>query len=145
MSTATHRRDRRTVDSNIQLREARDGSGLEVSGTAIVYSTWTDLGGAMERISPGAATEALRNAPGLLLVHGHDVNAPLARRGKGLTVWEDATGVHFCGSLANTTAGRDIAELIRAGIIEGCSFAFTIGLEDSEYRDDREWFTVRKI
>ena len=99
----------------------------------------------MERIAKGAARDALAKAPDLLLVWGHDVNEPLARRGKGLEVGEDAKGVWFRGEVANTGRGRDAIELIRAGVCEGCSFAFTPGEEDVEYRDGRDWFSVTQI
>jgi HK97 family phage prohead protease len=122
--------ERRAVAAgSLELRSA-PGSPGRIVGTAIVYETRTmigdDAGGFYELIGRGAATRALARETGLLLLWGHDRNEPLARRGRNLTVWEDDRGVHFEATLPDTSRGRDVAELVRAGIVSGCSFAFSI-------------------
>lgn len=134
-----------SAPGRIEVRET--STGLRVEGTAIVFGAWSDIGPFMERVQVGAADDALRKAGDLLLVWNHETSSPLARRGRGLTVWADARGVHFRGELANTTAGRDAVELIRAGVCEGCSFAFTVAKDGElvEYRDGREWRTITRM
>ena len=45
--------------------------------------------------------------------------------------------------LANTTAGRDLYELVKSGVIDRMSFAFTI--KDEHYDQSTHTWTVRKI
>jgi HK97 family phage prohead protease len=52
-------------------------------------------------------------------------------------------GVYIRAELANTTAGRDLYELVKRGDIDKMSFAFTIK-EESYDKEERTW-TVHKV
>lgn len=52
-------------------------------------------------------------------------------------------GLYFTARLANTTQSRDLYELVRSGIINKMSFAFTVQ-EESYDKQAHKW-TVRKI
>ena len=57
-------------------------------------------------------------------------------RSKTLVVTPDANGLSIRANLAQTSAGKDLFELIKRGDIDKMSFAFAV-LEDSYNRDTR--------
>jgi HK97 family phage prohead protease len=61
------------------------------------------------------------------LLWNHDSGEPLASvRGGTLKLVEDAHGLKVQARLANTTRGRDVAELIRSKTIDSMSFGFSV-------------------
>lgn len=149
-SGATAAPPRRAHRSDIELRTSKTSDGkLRVSGQAIVFNKWSDVGPFMERILPTALDDAEGLDDRLLLLWSHDSATPLARIGAGLTIQKTATGLNFDAVLANTGAARDVHELVRSGVSKGCSFAFSLPAlgagERSEWREGREWVTVTKI
>jgi HK97 family phage prohead protease len=61
----------------------------------------------------------------------HDAGEPLASvRGGTLRLVEDEIGLRVEATLANTTRGRDVAELIRSKTIDSMSFGFSV-IKDS--------------
>ncbi|HZS25368.1 MAG TPA: HK97 family phage prohead protease [Gaiellaceae bacterium] len=149
MTATAARAERRTLIAPAQLtvhRSRAAGGPTKVRGTAVVFNAWTELlPGVFERVAPGALDGALAAAPDLLLCWSHDAGEPLARRGKGMTVRSDARGLHFEAELADTQRARDVEALIDAGVLDGCSFAFTIADEDVEQRSDGTYFTVNAV
>ncbi len=112
---------------NLEIRSAPNGGPGILSGWAVVYDEPSvDLGGFVEVVRRGAFTESLKENP--------DVSARVQHKG-GLTtigrttndtlrLRDEEKGLHYEVSLPNTTAGRDIAELVRAGYIDKSSFGF---------------------
>lgn len=136
---------RASMPGALSIRSKAGTAGV-LAGTPIVFDSWTKLAeGVMERLAPGSCDLALAAAPDLPLVFGHDMNAPLARRGRNMSVFADARGVHFRAELPDTSLGRDLAELVRVGIIAGGSFAFTIAREASQERDGALWFSILEV
>jgi len=140
----------RAAPAPLQLRE-EPGGALVVSGTAVVFNSWISLaGGAMERLLPGSADRALAEASDLFLAWNHDYGEPLARRGSasepgGLDAWTDERGLHFRARLADTTRGRDVAELLRTGVVRAMSFGFRIGQEDVDEHSGKVWYSIREL
>ena len=79
------------------------------------------------------------------LKYNHSDNIMAMARTKNNTLQIDVRddGVYIKAELANTTAGRDLYELVKRGDIDKMSFAFTIR-EESYDKEERTW-TVRKI
>ncbi len=75
--------------------------------------------------------------------HNDTVMAMARTKNKTLQIDIREDGVYITANLANTTAGRDLYELVKRGDIDKMSFAFTIR-EESYDRDAHTW-TVRKI
>lgn len=112
---------------------SEDGTDREyVVGYAAKFGVNSlDLGDFIERIDPGAfgivqerrgrkkplETRALWN---------HDANFPLARYPGTLKLSVDDVGLRYEFPVPDTTYGRDIASNIRAGIVKGSSFSFTV-------------------
>lgn len=143
----------RRREARLELRPAKrsaDGA-LRVAGTAIVYNEPSPPGNLpfREVIRPGAFRAALADpATDLLLLLGHDVNRPLARVSAGnLKIRDTSRGLAFEADLVNTTDGRDAYELLRSGVVKGCSFAFIPDQrgEHWEFRDGEEWCEITNV
>lgn len=68
----------------------------------------------------------------------------LARvRGGSLTLTIDANGLKFRAKLFNTTASRDVYQVIKEGGLDKCSFAFAV--KESEYNRETHTRTIKEI
>lgn len=94
-----------------------------------------------EIIESGALDETDLSNAYLKYNHSSGIMA-MARYKNGSLKIDTATG-EIKAELANTTGGRDLYELVRSGIIDKMSFAFTIR-EESYDKQEHTW-TVRKI
>lgn len=140
--------ERRHVTASVELRAAKDGKGPgTIAGYAATFNTSSvDLGGFVERLSPGAFSAVLEDDCRCL--RNHNDEAILGRSTAGtLRLEQDATGLRFECDLPDTTAGRDTAESIRRKDITGCSFAFTIadGGQSWDFTSEMAVRTITKI
>jgi len=108
-----------------EIRSNGDGTRT-ISGTAVVYGSLSeDLGGFVEKISPGAFTKSLRDNPDVIILYNHDTGQVLGRVSSGTAeVWDTPNGLRFSCKLPNTTAGNDLAALMQRGDISQMSFGF---------------------
>lgn len=109
---------------------------MYVQGYASVWNQWSqDLGGFRERIAPNALGWNADDDVTALLNHSRDT--PYARFSThGLFLRNDATGLRYAFAPPNTTAGRDLVELVRGKIINKSSFAFVPESDDWDVSDD---------
>ena len=85
-----------------------------------------------ECIAPGAFDRILRTNPDVVCTFNHDVNAVLGRTTAGtLLLKADSRGLAFESDLPNATAGRDTYESVKRGDLNGCSFAFNLGVNST--------------
>ena len=113
-----------------EVRAASDETGRVIEGYAAVFNEVTDIGPFKEVIDPAAFNGRLDDDVRLLFNHE---GQPLARTTNNtLTLTTDETGLKYRAELADTTAGRDLYELIRLGNVSQSSFAFTIEEEERE-------------
>lgn len=75
--------------------------------------------------------------------HSDNIMAMARVKNGTLTIEVRDDGVWIKAELANTTAGRDLYELVKRGDIDRMSFAFTIR-EESYDKETHTW-TVRKV
>src|SRR5690606_31432026 len=127
------------------IEPAGDANEMIVEGRAIVYESPTvlfEIDGVRyyEVIARGALESAdLRDVP-FKYNHSDNVMVMARTRNKTLELIPDDQGLLVRAKLANTTAGRDLYELIKRGDVDKMSFAFTVA-EDSYDRETR----TRKI
>jgi HK97 family phage prohead protease len=117
----------------VESRSAEDGSEREyIVGYAAKFGVNSlDLGDFIERIDPrafGIVSErrGRKKALETRALWNHDANYPLARYPGTLTMTVDEVGLRYEFPVPDTTYGRDIASNIRAGIVKGSSFSFTV-------------------
>ncbi|MEO6088508.1 MAG: phage major capsid protein [Umezawaea sp.] len=125
--------ERRDLASPVEVRA--DNGTRTIRGYAYVFDRLSgDLGGFRERIERGAGREDMERGE-LVATFNHDFSAPLGRTGYGLRTGVDDTGGWYEIDLPDTTAGRDVAELVQRGIVRGSSFMFQL----KDYDADQEW------
>ncbi len=126
-----------------ELRLLDDGNVIE--GYPIVYDQIADIGWFREKIARGAATNALKSSDEFVLFN-HDPNFPLARRSNGtLEVTEDDHGVKIKADLSKSARGREVHEMVKAGLIDKMSFAFSTEKESWEYSKDKNQSDLRTV
>lgn len=83
-----------------------------------------------EVIDPRALDKTdMRDVP-LRYNHSDNVMVMARTRNKTLQLIKDEQGLRILADLANTTAGRDLYELIKRGDVDKMSFAFTVARDD---------------
>jgi HK97 family phage prohead protease len=124
-------------DSEIEVRsaplkevrvETNATGGHSVSGYAIVFNSESvDLGGFTEIVAPNALARTLIDNPDVLCLRDHKQELLLGRTISGtLTLKTDDTGLYFTCSLPATSSGNDLAESLRRGDIDSCSFGMVV-------------------
>jgi HK97 family phage prohead protease len=136
--------------------ESRSEDGAErewVVGYAAKFGVNSlDLGDFIERIDPGAfgivSERRGRKKPlETRALWNHDPNYPLARYPGTLKMTVDEIGLRYEFPVPDTSYGRDIASNIRAGIVKGSSFSFTVpsGGDSWAVEDGRSVRTIQRI
>ena len=126
-----------------EVRAAGEDAPRVIEGYAAVFNVVTDIGSFREVIDPGAFEGRLADDVRLLFNHE---GQPLARTTNGsLTLTTDETGLKYRAELADTTAGRDLYELIKRGDVSQSSFAFTIEKEERQEDGIRRVKKVRQL
>lgn len=111
--------------NQIELRATGDGMTFE--GYAAVFNSLSEDLGFRELIKPGAFNKSLRGRHRMMLLWNHDASQPLSSTRNGsLKLVEDDRGLKVSAQLPDTTLGRDIAELVRSGVIDAMSFGFQV-------------------
>ena len=128
------------IKSNTTFEVRSIGEGEEkqthLQGYALTFDSLSeDLGYFREIIRKGALDNC--NMDNVVLNINHDMNKPLARNSKGngigtLTLTVDDKGLFFDAIPTDTTYSRDLMANMAAGIIDKCSFAFTLDWNDDE-------------
>ena len=138
----------------VETRSASDGTAQDyIVGYAAKFGVLSlDLGDFVERIDPGAfglvAERRGRRKPlETRALWNHDPNYPLARYPGTLRMTVDEVGLRYEFPVPDTTYGRDIASNIRAGIVKGSSFSFTVpsGGDSWAVEDGRSVRTIQRI
>jgi len=109
-----------------EVRE--DGDGMHLEGYAALFDSRSEnLGGFTEIIKPGAFRASLKARNDIKLLWNHDTGAVLGSTRAGtLVLTEDERGLRVSADIANTSYGRDAAELVRRGDVTGFSFGFSM-------------------
>lgn len=134
----------RTVPTGVHLRESADGAEHSriIAGYAILFGQesepmWQeDNYEVREVIDPGAITRELLDASDIKFTMFHNPQLILARsrQGQGTLSYDiDAKGVSFEFEAPATVDGDKAVELVRRGVLSGCSFAFSTYYNDLEY------------
>ena len=114
-----------TRTNHIELRA--EGDGRSFSGYASVFNQPSAPLPFIEYVKPGAFKRSLQSRNRMMLLWNHDTSNPLASTRNGsLQLTEDNVGLKVTATLPDTTLGRDIAELVRTGVIDSMSFGFSV-------------------
>ncbi len=129
---------RETRIANVELIEENEKMILE--GYAIVYDEETLIGteehGFIESISPDAITEdAIRDVP---MKYNHmDSFLIIARtKNQSLQLTSDEKGLNVRAELLDTQHNKDIYKMVKSGLLESMSFAFTVKDQEWDHEGD---------
>lgn len=135
-----------------ELRADKTDDGKQyLSGYAATFNVLSeDLWGMRERVMPGAFARALTEKQDVRHLKNHDPNLVLGRTVAGtLELSEDTKGLKFRTLLPNTTYAMDLAESVRRGDIDECSFGFTavrtVWIEEPDPNDPERQRTIREL
>jgi HK97 family phage prohead protease len=111
--------------NHIELRA--EGDGRSFTGYAALFDTPSLPLPFTEYVKAGAFKRSLQSRNRMMLLWNHDMSNPLASTRNGsLQLVEDARGLKVTATLPDTTLGRDIAELVRTGVVDAMSFGFSV-------------------
>ncbi len=130
--------------SLMQAPELRsDGGKRTLAGYAAIFQSEADIGASFrEMVMPGAFTETLKKHDARALFD-HDSGRLLGRKSNGtLRLKEDERGLAVEIDLPDTSDGRDIAELVSRGDLDGMSFGFVVTHDEW---DETKTPAVRRI
>jgi len=128
------RYERRLDAAGLKVRsegDAGDPKPTTLSGYAALFDEPTTLfadenSRVVEVIRPGAFTRAIAESQDVRCLVDHNPTLLLGRSKAGtLKIWEDDKGLAFEVTLPETTTARDLAENIRLGNCDQCSFSFS--------------------
>lgn len=126
--------------------EATENKSRKIVGYAAVFNKDSeDLGGFVERIAPGAFTEAIATSD-VRALFNHDQNLILARNTSGtLELIEDETGLRYEFDAPDTSFGNDLLEMIKRGDVNQSSFGFTVKSDTWEEQEGKVYRTINKV
>jgi HK97 family phage prohead protease len=142
----------RTAGSGVEFRSLEgeiraEGDGNTFVGYAAVFNSDSEPLPFIERIAPGAFSKSLRSSKrDVRLYVNHNSDMPLASRRSGtLRLSEDERGLRVEADLPNTTAGNDMRELLRTGVVDKMSFGFTVPRGGDKWSSDGRSRELREI
>jgi HK97 family phage prohead protease len=135
--------------------EERDGEPAKLRGIAPPWNSLSvDLGGFREQFAPSAFDRLLDRAkndprpkPDVVGLFNHEDSLLLARTTAGtLRLSKEAGGLGWeMSNLPDTQAARDVLALVRAGLLTGASFAFTVADKGEHWSQDDKGNAIRTI
>lgn len=133
-----------------EIRELKEENEVVIEGYIAKFDTETELWeGFYEKIDKGAFDDTLRNDNNKFLLYHHDWSKPLASTKAGtLELSTDDIGLRFKAKISSVLSyAKDTVELIRQGLIQGCSFGFSVISEDGSYDSETDIFirSLKKI
>ena len=136
---------------SIEIRYHEDDEEHRVEGYAAVFESPTTIqsrtGAFQEKIARTAFDGRLEDP--VVALFNHDQLRPLAKVGAGLELSVDDYGLRYSFPIPDTTTGRDLVELMRRGIVQEASFAFTIAPGGESWTrsegDEMETRTISKV
>lgn len=138
-----------------EVRSALDQAGKEedlvIEGKAIAYNERTllfEYAGQKiyEIVDPHSMDAADTKECFLRYNHSEDIMVMARTKNGTLTLDNRPDGLYMRAKLANTTAGRDLYELVKRGDIDKMSFSFSTAAEERDDSVEGEiTYTVKKI
>ena len=129
--------------AEVRALEDNEEKEMIVEGYAVVFNQITDLGWCKEIIDRNAFNGA--DMKDCVLKYNHENSfLILARtRNKSLELTIDDHGLKIRAKLIDTTQNKDIYKMVKEGLLDKMSFAFTVAERKWDYETDKR--TVLRI
>lgn len=125
---------------NVELRSiiSKVGDGRTIEGV-IPYNSPSQPLPWIEYLSKGCFSKTISESKNIRALYAHNDDQILASTKNGSLKLEDREdGLHFKFELPNTRLGDDTLELVRTGLVDGCSFGMQVMKDEwSKLRDKR--------
>lgn len=141
---------RKIHDAKIEIRQ-EENEPLTLVGYAAIFNSPTEIStGFIEEIMPGAFTKVISENQDVRALIDHESGLKtIGRTTNGtLKLEQDNLGLKYTITLPQTTAGKDIYELVKRKDITGSSFAFSVEEDDwNEINDNihRKIISIDKL
>ena len=135
----------RTMTNQMEIRSVDEKTPVIV-GYALKFERWSKtMWNFKEKLARGCLDGA--DMTDTVALINHDYNKVLGRVGANLTLSVDDIGLRFEVTPTDTSYSRDLVANMAAGIINKCSFGFTIDEDGQEWCEDGELIerTITKI
>lgn len=142
-----------TRSFDVEVRELEEGREVHLQGYALTFNSLSEDLGFREIIANGALDHC--NMDNVVLNFNHDMDKPLARNkvdnGVGsLKLYVDETGLFFDAIPTDTSYSRDLISNMKSGVINKCSFAFSLDWDDDnaqtwDWDDGSRGYDLRTI
>ena len=131
-------KETRSAFDALEVRKSEEESGVIVEGYSLLFDSWSeDLGGFKEVVT----RDSLRNTnmSDVRALFNHNVDNVLARSSAGtLDLNVDDKGLKFRFKTPNTSYGRDLAENLKNGNVNQCSFGFRVADNGDSFEYDKQ-------
>lgn len=128
-----------------EIRQAtEDNTEVIIEGYIAKFDSLTELwDGYFEKIDRCAFDNTLKDGHNIFLLYHHKWDKPLSSTKTGtLELNTDNIGLKFKATInSNLSYGKDTIELIKEGLIQGCSFGFSCISEDVKYNGNDDTVT----
>lgn len=132
----------RQITTTLNLRQIEESEESVIEGYALKFNKPSDVLGGFVRFREILDSHALdeTDMANVVATFNHDQNQVLGRTGINLDLEVDNIGLKFRVKPTDTQFARDLLTNIKAGVINQCSFAFTIPNEQGaeEWEDSEE-------
>lgn len=142
----TNEHDRRLLNVDFEVRELSEGEGTMITGMALRFNRPSEDLGFIETLDERCLDGA--DMSNVVALVNHDSNQVLGRTGKNLRLNVTDEGLSFEIDPVDTSYTRDLMKNMRAGLIDKCSFAFSIAKDGDAWHkrsDGKYERTVTKI
>ena len=135
--------DRRLLSTQIQIRKNEETDEMILEGKAVAFDSMETYDGESEVIDKHALDNC--DMSDVVLRYNHNDNQfTLARtRNKSLELDLREDGLYFKAKLIPTTTNKDAYLMVKEGLVDKCSFAFTIKKYD--YNEKEHLLTIKEI
>lgn len=130
---------RKFIATDLETRTEENSSEKIISGYINKFNTRSQYMGFYEEVSNGAFDKTLADGHNIYAMYNHNSDMILgSTRSGSLKLNVDNIGLHFELRInPNISYASDIAELVKAGDLEGCSFGFWVTDDEWTYTEDK--------
>jgi HK97 family phage prohead protease len=145
MNNKVERRIKNDIDFELRVDNAQ-ADGMSFTGYAAVFNSNSEPLPFIERIIPGAFKRSLKSRNEIKLFKNHNMDEVLAStRSKTLRLTEDSNGLLAEATLPDTSAGRDLAVLMKRGDVHSMSFGFSVPPKGDSWSADGTTRELKEI
>ncbi|GAA0857724.1 HK97 family phage prohead protease [Clostridium nitritogenes] len=130
---------RKFITTDLKTRTEENSSERIISGYINKFNTRSQFMGFYEEVDNGAFDKTLADGHNIYAMYNHNSDKILgSTRSGSLKLNVDNVGLHFELRInPNISYASDIAELVKSGDLEGCSFGFWVTDDEWTYTEDK--------